>query len=68
LIHQGSAEQNYVEIVLHPNPNNYHQENTQEASCWWLTSVILVTWETEIGRTAVLGQPGRIAQETSSPK
>jgi hypothetical protein len=28
------------------------------AECWWLTLVILVTWEAEIRRIAVWGQPG----------
>jgi hypothetical protein len=28
------------------------------AECWWLTSVILATWEAKIRRTVVPGQPG----------
>jgi hypothetical protein len=35
-----------------------------EAGCLWLTHVILDTWEAEIGRITVQGQPGQIVQET----
>jgi hypothetical protein len=31
-------------------------------------SVILATWEAEVGRIEVPGQPGQIAPETPSPK
>jgi hypothetical protein len=31
---------------------------------WWLTSVVLATWETETGRSWFEGQPGKIALET----
>jgi hypothetical protein len=34
----------------------------------WLTSVILATWEAEIGRIYIQGQPRLIVLETSSPK
>jgi hypothetical protein len=33
-----------------------------------LTSGILTTWEAEIGRIVVQGQPGQIVCETPSPK
>jgi hypothetical protein len=35
---------------------------------WWLTPVILATWEAEIQRIMVLGQAGQIVSETPSPK
>jgi hypothetical protein len=35
---------------------------------WWLTLVILATWETEIRRIMVQGQPVQIVHETLSPK
>jgi hypothetical protein len=39
-----------------------------EAWCQWFTPIILATWEAEIGRTEVPGQPRQIFPETSSPK
>jgi hypothetical protein len=39
-----------------------------EARCWWLTPIILATWEAEIGRTAVQGQLEEIVCKTPSPK
>jgi hypothetical protein len=32
----------------------------------WLTSIILATWEAEIGRTVIQGQPGQKVHEASS--
>jgi hypothetical protein len=38
------------------------------ARCWWLMLVILATWEVDIQRIVVQGQPGHIVHETPSPK
>jgi hypothetical protein len=38
------------------------------AGCQWLTPVILATWEADIRRTVVLGQPGQIILKTPPPK
>jgi hypothetical protein len=35
-----------------------YQEKNIKARQWWLTPVILATWEAEIGRITVQGQPG----------
>jgi hypothetical protein len=32
--------------------------------CWWLTPIILATWEAEIRRIVVQGQARKIDQET----
>jgi hypothetical protein len=34
---------------------------------WWLMPIILPTWETEIGRIMIGGQPGQITRENPSP-
>jgi hypothetical protein len=36
--------------------------------CYWLTPVILATWEEAIRRIVVRSQPGQIACETLSQK
>jgi hypothetical protein len=40
----------------------------EDSGCWWLTLAILATWEAEIRRIMVRGQPGQIVHETPSPK
>jgi hypothetical protein len=37
----------------------FMQTNSSEARCHWLTPVTLAPWEAEMGRIAVLGQPGQ---------
>jgi hypothetical protein len=43
-------------------------KNIQQARCQWVRSVILTTWEAEIGRITVQGQPRQIVGKTLSPK
>jgi hypothetical protein len=45
--------------------NNIKNSGT---GCQWLTSEIQATWETEIERTKVQGQPEEIVLETSISK
>jgi hypothetical protein len=44
------------------------QNFLSEAGHWWLMPVILATWEAEIGRIKVQGQPGQIVTQIPSPK
>jgi hypothetical protein len=39
-----------------------------EAWHQWLTPIILFTWETDLRRIVVQGQPGKIISEILSPK
>jgi hypothetical protein len=40
----------------------------RSARHWWLTPVILATWETEVRRIVVRGQPRQIVHKTISQK
>jgi hypothetical protein len=44
------------------------KNKTIQAGCWWLTPVILATWEAKIRRITVQGQPRQIIYETLYPK
>jgi hypothetical protein len=46
----------------------YNSRYTCGVGCWWLMSVILASWETEIRRIAVQGQLRQIIFKTPSPK
>jgi hypothetical protein len=37
-----------------------------EAGLWWLTPVILATWETDLGRIAVQSPSGQIVRDPIS--
>jgi hypothetical protein len=50
----------YVYMYVAPSIYKYHSL----AKHWWLMPVILTTWESEIGRTAVQGQTRQIVHET----
>jgi hypothetical protein len=38
------------------------------ARCWWLIPIIVATWEAEIERIEVRGQPRQIVHMPLSPK
>jgi hypothetical protein len=44
------------------------KKKTQKTRHWWLTSVIPATWEADIRRIEVQGQPGQKVFKTPSPK
>jgi hypothetical protein len=45
-----------------------HKDFTHIARHWWLTPVILATWETEICRIEARIKPRKIVHETPPPK
>jgi hypothetical protein len=47
---------------------NETREYKVQVRCWWLTLVILATWEAEMGKTTVQCQPRQIVLEIPSPK
>jgi hypothetical protein len=53
----------YCESTL---KQKHHQEDEKNARRWWLTSVILATWEAEIRKIVVQGQPRQIEQRLPS--
>jgi hypothetical protein len=59
--------------VLDTNARKEVEENISYkthflAGRWWLTPVIPATWEADIRRIVVQGQPGKIVCKTPSPK
>jgi hypothetical protein len=52
----------------HVNIIGNHFKKYTIVRCQWLMPVTLTTWEVEIGRTKVQGQPGQIVLKTPSPK
>jgi hypothetical protein len=50
--------------VLHHGLLNYVSIFKQQGRYWWFTTIILATWEAEIGRIMVGGQP---RQKTKPP-
>jgi hypothetical protein len=50
----------YPEVFLYPLPL---RTDIEGSPVWWLTLAILATWEAEIGRITVRGQPRQIVQE-----
>jgi hypothetical protein len=51
-------------LSLPQNPSDL--ESKVEVGCWWLTPVILATWEAEIRRMLVPGQPRQKVKEIPS--
>jgi hypothetical protein len=43
-------------------------EKYSEVGGWWLTPIILGTWESEIGRFMGQGQPWQVVLRPPSPK
>jgi hypothetical protein len=44
------------------------KKKRERSGCWWLTPVILDTWEAEIRSVLVGGQPKQIVHESLFPK
>jgi hypothetical protein len=43
-------------------------KNSVQARCWWLIPIILTTWESEIRKNVVPGQPGQNIHDTPNSK
>jgi hypothetical protein len=50
--------------AFYPQQNFFQNESKSPARCWCLMSIILATWEAEIRRIVVPGQPRQILWET----
>jgi hypothetical protein len=55
--------------ILHSRiqPNQTWIKNIPEACDWWLTPVILATWEADIGRIVAQGQLGKKTSLCDTP-
>jgi hypothetical protein len=52
---------------MKPTENCKKKTNKQKTGCRWLTPIILATWEAEIRRIKVGGQPKQMVLQTLSP-
>jgi hypothetical protein len=53
---------------IQKTPKTQQPYNNPPARHQWLTLVILATWEAEVRRIGVWGQPGQTGREIPSPK
>jgi hypothetical protein len=50
-------------MIWHVGVNKQVRMRRKLGACWWLTPIILATWEVEIRRIEVRGQPREIVLE-----